>query len=70
MYKGEIHVVSNDTKPFLQGGFHWCHHCQIVRFLTDGEETHLRVSAVVQLRYSACNPLFYSLESLSVTVHI
>ena len=29
MYKGEI--VSNDTKPFLQGRFHWCHHCQITK---------------------------------------
>ena len=31
---------------------------------------NVRVSVVVELRYSACNPLFYDLESLSVTVHM
>ena len=31
---------------------------------------NVRVSVVVELRYSACNPLFYDLESLPVTVHI
>ena len=55
---------------FFRGVFIGVTIVRSLRFLIDGEETHLRVSVVVELRYSACNPLFYDLESLSVTVHI
>ena len=55
---------------FFRGVFIGVTVVRSLRFLIDGEETHLTVSVVVELRYSACNPLFYDLESLSVTVHI